>query len=52
MGLRRSLLFVPGNNPAMVQQAGLLGADTVILDLRTRFRRVKKMPPECWCVKH
>ena len=33
MGLRRSLLFVPGNNPAMVQQAGLLGADTVILDL-------------------
>lgn len=33
MGLRRSLLFVPGNNPGMVQNAGVLGADTVILDL-------------------
>lgn len=33
MSLRRSLLFIPGNNPAMVQNAGILGADTVILDL-------------------
>ncbi len=33
MGLRRSLLFVPGNNPGMVQNAGVLGADTLILDL-------------------
>lgn len=29
----RSLLFVPGNNPAMLQAAGYLGADAVILDL-------------------
>ncbi|KAF0194713.1 MAG: citrate lyase subunit beta [Bacillota bacterium] len=29
----RSLLFVPGNNPAMLQAAGFLGADAVILDL-------------------
>ncbi len=28
-----NLLFVPGNNPAMVQNAGILGADTVIFDL-------------------
>lgn len=29
----RSLLFVPGNNPAMVQNAGVFGSDAVILDL-------------------
>ena len=29
----RSLLFVPGNSPAMLQAAGFLGADAVILDL-------------------
>ncbi|WP_426348347.1 HpcH/HpaI aldolase/citrate lyase family protein [Alloiococcus sp. CFN-8] len=31
--LRRSLLFLPGNNPGMLQSAELLGADGVILDL-------------------
>ena len=31
--LRRSLLFLPGNNPGMLQNAELLGADGVILDL-------------------
>ena len=29
----RSLLFVPGNNPAMVQNAAVFGSDAVILDL-------------------
>ena len=29
----RSMLFVPGNNPAMLQNAGVFGADAVILDL-------------------
>ncbi len=28
-----TMLFVPGNNPAMVQNAGLLGADAIIFDL-------------------
>lgn len=32
-GLRRSFQFVPGNNPAMVQSADILGADSVIFDL-------------------
>lgn len=31
--LRRTMLFVPGNNPGMLQNAGILGADSVILDL-------------------
>ena len=29
----RSMLYVPGNNPAMVQQATIYGADSVLLDL-------------------
>ncbi|PIF02625.1 MAG: hypothetical protein CR965_00425 [Paludibacter sp.] len=30
---RRSMLYIPGNNPAMVQQAGVYGCDAVLLDL-------------------
>ncbi|QCX33050.1 CoA ester lyase [Caloramator sp. E03] len=33
MKLRRSMLFIPGNNPGMIQNAGVLGADSIILDL-------------------
>lgn len=31
--LRRNLLFIPGNNPAMLQNGGVFEADSVILDL-------------------
>lgn len=31
--MRRSLLFIPGNNPAMLQTATLFSADTIIIDL-------------------
>ncbi|MCC5908881.1 MAG: HpcH/HpaI aldolase/citrate lyase family protein [Clostridiaceae bacterium] len=31
--LRRTMLFMPGNNPSMLQNAGILGADSIILDL-------------------
>lgn len=31
--LRRSMLFIPGNNPGMLQSAGVFAADSVILDL-------------------
>ncbi len=31
--LRRTMLFVPGNNPGMLQNAGVFSADSVILDL-------------------
>lgn len=31
--LRRTMLFMPGNNPGMLQSAPILGADSVILDL-------------------
>ena len=31
--MRRSLLFIPSNNPAMLQNADIFGADSVIFDL-------------------
>lgn len=31
--IRRSLLFIPGNSPAMLLNAGVFGADSVIFDL-------------------
>jgi len=31
--MRATMLFVPGNNPAMVQNAGILGANSIIFDL-------------------
>ncbi|VBB06521.1 Hypothetical protein LUCI_1754 [Lucifera butyrica] len=33
MDLRRSMLFLPGNNPGMLQNGGVFEADAVILDL-------------------
>lgn len=30
---RRSMLYIPGNNPAMLQQGGVYGADAILLDL-------------------
>ncbi|BBB89985.1 MAG TPA: aldolase/citrate lyase family protein [Methylomusa anaerophila] len=33
MELRRTMLFMPGNNPGMLQNGGIFGADAVILDL-------------------
>ena len=31
--LRRTMMYVPGNNPSMVQNAGVYGADSIIFDL-------------------
>lgn len=33
MELRRTMLFIPGNNPGMLQNGGVFEADAVILDL-------------------
>lgn len=33
MRLRRTMLFMPGNNPGMIENAGVYGADSIILDL-------------------
>ena len=31
--LRRTMMYVPGNNPGKLQSAGIYGADAVIFDL-------------------
>ena len=36
--MRRSMLFLPGNTPNIIQNGGILGADAVILDLEDEFR--------------
>ena len=40
--LRRSMLFMPGNNPGMLQDAAILGADSVILDLEDAVSLTEK----------
>lgn len=42
MNLRRSLLFIPGNNPAMLQSGGVFGADSVILDVEDAVAPTEK----------
>ena len=34
----RTLLFIPGNNPGMLQNSDILGADALIIDLED-FRK-------------
>ncbi|MEN6487817.1 MAG: aldolase/citrate lyase family protein, partial [Smithella sp.] len=31
--LRRTMLFVPGNNPGMIRDAHIYGADSIMIDL-------------------
>lgn len=40
--IRRTLLFLPGNNPAMILSADVLGADSVILDLEDAVSLTEK----------
>jgi len=40
--MRRSVLFIPGNNPAMLQNADIFGADGVIFDLEDAVNITEK----------
>jgi citrate lyase subunit beta/citryl-CoA lyase len=40
--LRRTMLFMPGNNPGMLINAAILGADSVILDLEDAVSLTEK----------
>lgn len=42
MNLLRTLLFLPGNNPGMLQNGGVFGADAVILDLEDAVSPLEK----------
>ena len=43
--LRRTMLFVPGNNPAMLKDAGIYGADAIMFDLEDAVAISEKMLP-------
>lgn len=40
--LRRTMMFVPGNNPAMVKDAGIFGADSIMFDLEDAVSLAEK----------
>jgi citrate lyase subunit beta/citryl-CoA lyase len=42
MRLRRTMLFMPGNNPGMLQDAAILGSDSIILDLEDAVSLTEK----------
>ena len=39
---RRTALYIPGNNPAMIQQGGVYGADSILLDLEDAVALTEK----------
>lgn len=41
--MRRTMLFLPGNNPNMIMNGGLLGADSIIFDLEDAVAPTRKM---------
>ncbi|SUP59215.1 Citrate lyase subunit beta [Weissella viridescens] len=49
--LRRTMMFVPGNNPAMVKDAGIFGADSIMFDLEDAVSLPEKMPHAIWSMK-
>ncbi|WP_137597028.1 citrate (pro-3S)-lyase subunit beta [Paucilactobacillus kaifaensis] len=40
--LRRTMMFVPGNNPAMLKDAGIYGADSIMFDLEDAVSLAEK----------
>ena len=61
--LRRSMMFVPGNNPGMIRDAHIYGADSIMFDLedsvaytekdtRSEERRVGKKCRSRWSPYH
>ncbi|SEF85281.1 citrate lyase subunit beta / citryl-CoA lyase [Caloramator fervidus] len=45
--MRRSMLFIPGNNPSMIQNSPFLGADSIILDLEDAVSLDEKDSARC-----
>ena len=47
--LRRSMMFVPGNNPGMIRDAHIYGADSIMFDLETASPIPRRTQPAFWC---
>ncbi|GAB1399580.1 hypothetical protein MASR1M66_10320 [Aminivibrio sp.] len=43
--LRRTSLYIPGNNPGMLVNAAVFGADSVIFDLEDAIPLRRRIPP-------
>lgn len=40
--LRRSMMFIPGNNPGMIRDANIYGADSIMFDLEDSVAYTEK----------
>ena len=40
--LRRSMMFVPGNNPGMIRDAQIYGSDSIMFDLEDSVAYTEK----------
>ena len=49
--LRRSMMFVPGNNPGMIRDAHIYGADSIMFDLEDSVAYTERTPPASWCIR-
>ena len=47
--LRRSMMFVPGNNPGMIRDAHIYGADSIMFDLEDSVSYTEKDAARFWC---
>src|ERR1700722_6307592 len=50
--LRRSRLYLPGNDPKYLINAALHQSDAIILDLEDSFILTRKTRPGCWYATH
>ncbi len=48
--LRRSMLFVPGANAAMLSNTFIYQPDAIMFDLEDSVALREKTPPACWCL--
>ena len=47
--LRRTMMFMNAQKPGLIKDAYIYGCDSIMLDLRTRWRRTRRTPPASPC---
>lgn len=45
-------MFVPGNNPGMMQDAYIYGPDSIMLDLEDSVTMAERTRRACWYTMH
>ena len=46
--LRRTMMFIPGNNPGMMRDAHIYGSDSLMFDLEDSVSMAERMRLVCW----